>query len=235
MAFLYELGNGASSYEEDRVLGPIPALATPQASTALSKLHEFKITHGPYPVAEPTEKEPIVNPISLLLCKYPFGMHQQNNFGLVYSHLNEYMEDYDHRYLMLTAGTEELLARPTQAGAQVFWMKTYGGHEGLLEALEAAGVLRRTGQTHRQGFVELIAVETMLVVGQWANVCHNHKCEKTEQLDMKEPRMKCCAVCKEAYYCGVECQEANWFYHERRCQNWKRLHKEYAAFPENYA
>ena len=93
MYFLYEMEYGDSSDDEDRVLGPIPALATPQASTALSTLHEFKITPGPYPVGKPTEDEPIFNPILLLLCKYPVGMCNENTFGLVYSGPNKYIED----------------------------------------------------------------------------------------------------------------------------------------------
>ena len=51
-----------------------------------------------------------------------------------------------------------------------------------------------------------------------ANVCHKHECEMTEQLDMKEPRMKYCAVSKEAYDCGAEGQEAKCFDHKERCQ-----------------
>ena len=34
----------------------------------------------------------------------------------------------------------------------------------MLEALEAAGILKRTRQTHKQDFVELVAVEILLVV-----------------------------------------------------------------------
>lgn len=44
-------------------------------------------------------------------------------------------------------------------------MKTYSENKGLLEMLEEHGILKRTGEKHKQGFVELIGVETELVEG----------------------------------------------------------------------
>jgi hypothetical protein len=107
---------------------------------------------------------------------------------------------------MLTSGSDASIDRPKKKGAQTFWMKTYSENKGmleLLELLEELGVLRRTGQTYDQGFVTLVAIETVLVSGQWAEVCHH--CGRREQLGTEEEKMKRCAKYKDAYYCNVEC------------------------------
>jgi hypothetical protein len=61
-------------------------------------------------------------------------------------------------------------------------MKTYSENKGLLEALEEQGILRETGEVHEQGYVKLVAVETMLVSGKWAEVYHNHSYGTREEL-----------------------------------------------------
>jgi len=117
-------------------------------------LHEFKITHSDWPATTPSAETPIVNPLSLLLCRYPNGAYLSNpNFMLLYSRENAYDRYVDRLYGSLTAGSSAPLDRPRKKGAQIFWMKTYSENEGLLELLEAAGILTRTGQTVKQGFV----------------------------------------------------------------------------------
>jgi len=86
-------------------------------------------------------------------------------------------------------------------------MKTYSENKGMLELLEELGVLRRTGQTYDQGFVTLVAIETVLVSGQWAEVCHH--CGRREQLGTEEERMKRCVKRKDAYYCNIKSQKEN--------------------------
>jgi hypothetical protein len=115
-------------------------------------LHEFKITHSDWPVGPPSPETPITNPLSLLLCRYPLGAYLSNpNFALIYSRKNPYDVYTDPLYAMLTAGSSAPLERPKKKGAQTFWMKTYSENVGLLEKLEEVGVLKRTGQEHKQG------------------------------------------------------------------------------------
>ena len=83
-------------------------------------------------------------------------------------------------------------------------MKTYSENEGTLEQLEAQNILKRTGQVKTQGYVTLVAAETVLSRGQWAEVCSG--CGRREQLGDEEPRMLRCGRCKEGYYCNKECQ-----------------------------
>jgi hypothetical protein len=181
-------------------------------------IYEFKIHHGSYPVGNPSEGNPIVNPLSLLLCRYPLGSNLSNpNFAIIYSRGFGDEGHIDPLHGILTAGSNAPISRPAKKGAQTFWMKTYSENKGLLELLETAGILTRTGQTHSQGFVKLVAVETVLVEGQWAEVCHNQNCERREQLDEGKPRMKKCAKCKEAYYCDSACQKDHWPMHKSRC------------------
>lgn len=41
-----------------------------------------------------------------------------------------------------------------EIGPDQAWLKGWGENKGLPEALERAGVVRRTGETHRTGFVK---------------------------------------------------------------------------------
>lgn len=137
-------------------------------------LHEFKAHHGPYPVTEPSEDNPVTNPLSLLLCRYPLGNYLSNpNFAIIHARPFELDRYTDSLYALLTAGSNAPIARPSKAGAQTFWMKTYSENKGMLELLEEHGILKRTGEKQKQGFAELIGVETTLVEGEWAEVCHN--------------------------------------------------------------
>ncbi|PMD57645.1 uncharacterized protein K444DRAFT_615052 [Hyaloscypha bicolor E] len=196
-------------------------------------LHEFKITHSDWPTTAPSAETPIVNPLSLLLCRYPNGAYLSNpNFMLLYSRENAYDRYVDRLYGSLTAGSSAPLDRPRKKGAQTFWMKTHSENEGLLELLEAAGILKRTGQTFKQGFATLVAVETQLVDGQWAEVCHNQKCGKREQLEAEGGRMKRCSRCRDVWYCNAECQKAGWPEHRGGCKVYKEAAEKRAAVEE---
>jgi hypothetical protein len=87
----------------------------------MSSLNEFKMTHGSWPVAEPTEEQPIVKPLSLLLGRYQLGGYLSNlNFALIHSRLNEHMTYTDPLYTILTSGSDEPINRPTKSGVQTF-------------------------------------------------------------------------------------------------------------------
>ncbi|KAF4631022.1 hypothetical protein G7Y89_g7114 [Cudoniella acicularis] len=127
------------------------------------------MTHSTWPTTTASPENPIVSPLSLLLCRYPLGGYLSNpNFSLIYSRPNPYDEYVDPLYAVLTCGSNVPIDRPKKKGAQTFWMKTYSENKGLLEVLEEAEILKRTGQTEKQGFVTMVAVETCLVNGQWA-------------------------------------------------------------------
>jgi hypothetical protein len=115
-------------------------------------LHEFKITHSDWPVTTPSTENPVVNPLSLLLCRYPMGSYLSNpNFALIHSRENPYDKYMAPFYAILTASSEAPISRATKKGAQTFWMKTYSENAGLLEKLEEAGILKRTGEVHNTG------------------------------------------------------------------------------------
>jgi hypothetical protein len=157
------------------------------------------------------------------------------NFALIHSHRNPYDEYIDPLYAMLTCGSEAPISRPSKKGAQTFWMKTYSENAGMLEKLEEARILKRTGQTFQQGYVTLVAVETELVQGQWAEVCHNQMCGHKEQLGTEEARMKRCSKCKDVWYCNAECQTADWKEHKGRCKVLKEAAEKRAAVEEDNA
>lgn len=159
--------------------------------------------------------------MEMLLCRYPLGNNVQNpNFMLIHSRLNPFDEYIDPLFAVLTAGSSEPLLPSNDLLRKTFWMKTYSENEGILEQLEAQNILRRTGQVKTQGYVTLVAVETVLSRGQWAEVCSG--CGRREQLGDDEPRMQRCGKCKERHYCTKECQTEDWPNHKADC---KRLQK----------
>jgi len=189
-------------------------------------LREFKVT---WPSTTPSPDDPVVNPPSLLLCRYPLGTYLSNpNFVTIHSRKLENENEKYPLHTILTCGSDAPIARPTQPGAQTFWMKTYSENEGLLESLEEEGILKRTGETFQQGYVTLIGVETLLVSGAWAEVCHNQSCGKREQLE-DETRMKKCGRCKDVYYCDAKCQKEGWPVHKKRCKVLKDAAEKRAA------
>lgn len=173
--------------------------------STLLPLHPFHLTSDSQPSGPPSAKHPLTNPMEMLLCRYPLGYNVQNpNFMLIHSRRNPFDEYLDPLFAALTAGSPEPLIPSNDPLRKTFWMKTYSENEGILEQLEAQNILRRTGQVKKQGYVTLVAVETVLNRGQWAEVCSG--CKRREQLGDEEPRMLRCGKCKERYYCNKECQ-----------------------------
>lgn len=96
-------------------------------------LHEFKMHHAPYLVAQPCKDYPVANPLALLLCRYPLGSYLINpNFAIAHEQEFEYDEHTDPIYAFFTSSSEAPVARPIKPGAQTFWMKTYFENNGLL-------------------------------------------------------------------------------------------------------
>jgi hypothetical protein len=171
----------------------------------MSALHPFHLTRDGQPSGPPSADHPLTNPMEMLLCRYPLGENTQNpNFMLIHSCPNPFDEYLDPLFAVLTAGSAEPLTPSSDPLRKAFWMKTYSENEGLLEQLESQNILKRTGQVKKQGYVTLVAVETVLTRGQWAEVCHG--CGRREQLGDEEPRMVRCSKCMERYYCNKECQ-----------------------------
>jgi hypothetical protein len=143
--------------------------------------------------------------MEMLLCRWPLGQNVQNpNLILIHSRRNPFDEYQDPMYAVLTAASSEPLTPSNDPLRKTFWMKTYSENEGILEQLEAQNILRRTGRVKKQGYVTLVAVETVLNRGQWAEICSG--CGRREQLDDEKPRMLRCGKCNERYYCNKECQ-----------------------------
>jgi hypothetical protein len=157
------------------------------------------------PTGPPSAERPLTNPMEMLLSRYPTGNNRQNsNFMLIHSRPSPFDEYQVPLYASLTAGSAVPLESSDNPPKKKFWMKTYSGDEGILEQLEEQGILKRTGEEEQQGCITLIAVETVITKGQWAETCSG--CGRWEQLQEKAPRMLRCAACQEAYYCNKLCQ-----------------------------
>ncbi|KAG9228584.1 hypothetical protein BJ875DRAFT_477109 [Amylocarpus encephaloides] len=190
----------------------------------MSTLLPFTFTTPNLPTGPASKEQPLTNPIEMLLCHYPLGRYRQNpNFMLVHARPNPFDEYQGSLYAILTAGSDAPLAPSTDPLKKKFWMKTYSENKGMLEQLEAQGILRRTGEEEEQGYVKLIAVETIIQHGQWAEFCSG--CETYEDLG-GETRLLRCSVCKDTYYCKKECQTTHWPLHKAVC---KQFRKEAAA------
>ncbi|KAF8199751.1 hypothetical protein K438DRAFT_1822419 [Mycena galopus ATCC 62051] len=185
-------------------------------------LRPFRFTHPSLPNGPPFAKRRLTNPLELLLCRYPLGPNIQNpNFTLIHSRLNPFDEYQDPLWTTLTSSSPAPLTPSSDAAKKKFWMKTYSENEGMLEQLEEQNILRRTGETHKQGYVTLIAVETVIKVGEWAECCA--ACGKREQLDSEGPRMLRCSGCQESWYCNKACQTEAWSYHKADCKRFKKM------------
>ncbi|KAF5120878.1 hypothetical protein E5D57_013214 [Metarhizium anisopliae] len=137
--------------------------------STLPPLHPFHLTRDDLPCHPPSTEHPLTNPMEMLLCRYPLGYNVQNpNLMLIHSRRNPFDEYLDPLFAVLTAGCSESLIPSNDPLRKTFWMKTYSENEGVLEQLEAQNILRRTGQVKKQGYVMLVAVETILNRGQWA-------------------------------------------------------------------
>jgi len=116
---------------------------------------------------------------------------------------------------------EDPFPAPGPNGKSRFSMKTYSENAGLLEQLEALGILRRTGISYKQGFVDIPVVEVCLEEYELVHACAAHYEEngamdcRLEIVGSKYPR---CSKCKQVYYCDAECQNQHWEIHKKDCK-----------------
>ncbi|EPE25173.1 hypothetical protein GLAREA_11754 [Glarea lozoyensis ATCC 20868] len=137
----------------------------------MSSLRPFNFNSEHLPNGPPSEEKPLTNPMEMLLARYPTGSNLQNpNFMLIHARPNAFDEYQDPLYAALAAGSTIPLEKSNDPLRKKFWMKTYSENEGILEKLEAEGILQRTGEEEKQGYITLIAVETILTRGQWAEI-----------------------------------------------------------------
>lgn len=89
--------------------------------------------------------------------------------------------------------------RPMPNGNYVIALKNYTENDGILDRLELAGVVKRTGVWHEQGYVRIPMVEVLVPEERLVHFCANETCGQWEELD--KPRFQRCSICKKTYYC----------------------------------
>lgn len=110
-------------------------------------------------------------------------------------------------YILSTIVHEDPFPAPGQNGKPRFSMKTYTENVGVLEQLEALGILRRTGISYKQGFVDIPVVEVCLEEDELVHACAAHYEDggvtdsRMEVVGTKHSR---CSKCKQVYYCDQE-------------------------------
>jgi hypothetical protein len=110
-------------------------------------------------------------------------------------------------YTLSTIVHEDPFPAPGQNGKPCFSMKTYSENVGVLEQLEALGILRRTGISYKQGFVDIPVVEVCLKEHELVHACAAHYEDngmmgcQLEVIGIKHQR---CGKCKQVYYCDQE-------------------------------
>lgn len=85
-------------------------------------------------------------------------------------------------------------------GHHIVALKNYSENEGILERLENAGIVRRTGVVHEQGYVKIPMVELLIPEERLIQHCSSEGCGKWEVLE--QPRFQRCSLCKLTYYCS---------------------------------
>lgn len=103
---------------------------------------------------------------------------------------------------------------PSANGNPIFALKNYSENKGFLELFETAGMIRHTGRTIPQGFVQLEMVEVLVPKEELIKRCG--ACGAWEEVD--EPRFSRCKRCKSKYYCSKECQKDDWNDHKALCK-----------------
>ena len=91
---------------------------------------------------------------------------------------------------------------PTPKGYPVFYIKNYTENHGILESLEACGIVRRNGELYVQGSVVFPKVELLIRERRQLQMCANELCQRWE--DIRGDRYKRCGRCKRVYYCSEE-------------------------------
>lgn len=116
---------------------------------------------------------------------------------------------------MAVRSTEEPNPPPAPSGNPVIALKSYSENAGLVERVEAAGLIKHTGRRLKQGYVELDMVEILVPEEEQIKQCGS--CDKWENVGDPE-RFKRCARCKKMYYCSQACQKNAWKWHKSVCQ-----------------
>ncbi|KIM82966.1 hypothetical protein PILCRDRAFT_819767 [Piloderma croceum F 1598] len=139
-------------------------------------------------------------------------------------------------YTLSTIVHEDPFPAPGQNGQPRFSMKTYSENVGVLEQLEALGILRQTGISYKQGFVDIPVVEVILKENELVYACAAHyedngmmDCQ-LEVIGIKHQR---CGKCKQVYYCDQECQKRHWPVHKKDCPIAQRSPTDGLALIEN--
>jgi hypothetical protein len=110
-------------------------------------------------------------------------------------------------YTLSTIVHEDPFPAPGRNGKPRFSMKTYSENVGVLEQLEALGILWRTGISFKQGFVDIPVVEVCLEEHELVHACAAHYEDygvadlRLEVIGTEHPR---CSKCKQVYYCDQE-------------------------------
>lgn len=111
-------------------------------------------------------------------------------------------------YTLSTIVHEDPFPAPGQNGQPRFSMKTYSENVGVLEQLEALGILRRTGISYQQGFVDIPVVEVCLKEHELVHPCAAHYEDEGMigcQLEViGSVKHQHCGKCKQVYYCDQE-------------------------------
>jgi hypothetical protein len=110
-------------------------------------------------------------------------------------------------YTLSTIVHEDPFPAPGPSGKPRFSMKTYTENVGILEQLEALGILWRTGISYKQGFVDIPVVEVRLEEHQLVHACAAHYEEYGvvgSQLEVIGTKHQRCTKCKQVYYCDQE-------------------------------
>ena len=106
-------------------------------------------------------------------------------------------------YILSTTVHADPFPAPGQNGKPRFCMKTYSENLGVLEQLEALGIVRKTGISYKQGFVDIPVVEVCLEEHQLVHACAADYEDYGVGYGLEETGTKHlrCSKCKHAYYC----------------------------------
>lgn len=126
------------------------------------------------------------------------------------------MDEYDVRECSSIAvrAVEDECSAPAANGNPIFAFKNYSENKGFLELFESAGMIRYTGRTIPQGFVQLEMVEVLVPKEELIKRCGTF-CA-WEEVD--NPRFSRCKRSKSKYYCFKECQKDDWNDHKGLCR-----------------
>lgn len=89
--------------------------------------------------------------------KVKFANYQNSGTAILMMH-----PDTGERLAVATVNLEELGA--TLSGPEYVWLKGWSENEGIPEALEKAGILKRTGEVFSTGFVYAELAEILIEV-----------------------------------------------------------------------